>query len=440
MAAGVGSQYAMMPSRNKKLLVVDGKCVVNKAPSSRSFSTTTFVGNVFQKLFNILKPTEIPLTALEKNKQSLSAPDIFVDMSLSTPVFDPGKTTLIIPEDQEATCDQISLSVGNSPVDWCPTEKIEKHTYSWKYRNTAAAGFEMPCSSSKYKRPKAQKSFNHLSKSKTVGKNQNEKNRHDLLADMLEDYPQIPNENEFESEDEGFESVMNKSCEVDHNLNLVSSQPSSSTVPFNLSEESFPAIGFPVSEKTKVQHLLGQHLRQTSECESEDSFVIFSEDVRLLTPSANPRRRNDICMALNNFFAPVASLRRERNLSECSDDSIVFCYDSNHDDTDCQLEIDLDTDDDGSEDESYGEGTDKARTHQLDSGFEEKKVRFNLNPEVHEIRAWEFAYRHARKGEWEMAARDRERFRKRIEETEHILKPVLECSLRDRVYHERFSS
>lgn len=66
-------------------------------------------------------------------------------------------------------------------------------------------------------------------------------------------------------------------------------------------------------------------------------------------------------------------------------------------------------------------------------------VRFNFKTQVHVMRAWDFAYRQARKSEWEMAARDRDRFKHRIENTGQILGPVFDRELRDRVYRERFA-
>ena len=45
--------------------------------------------------------------------------------------------------------------------------------------------------------------------------------------------------------------------------------------------------------------------------------------------------------------------------------------------------------------------------------------------EVHYIIAWEYAYRSARKGPWEQYARDRDRFKNRIESVKCILEPCL---------------
>uniref|UniRef100_A0A1I8NP93 Uncharacterized protein n=1 Tax=Stomoxys calcitrans TaxID=35570 RepID=A0A1I8NP93_STOCA len=68
-----------------------------------------------------------------------------------------------------------------------------------------------------------------------------------------------------------------------------------------------------------------------------------------------------------------------------------------------------------------------------------KKVRFNTKPEVHVMHAWNYAYRAARKGHWEMYARDRERFKMRINRVANILNPILEPEHRLKVYENRFA-
>ena len=50
--------------------------------------------------------------------------------------------------------------------------------------------------------------------------------------------------------------------------------------------------------------------------------------------------------------------------------------------------------------------------------------------------AWSFAYRQARKGIWEQEARDRERFRHRINNTENNIGWVFSKSHRAEVYHK----
>lgn len=68
------------------------------------------------------------------------------------------------------------------------------------------------------------------------------------------------------------------------------------------------------------------------------------------------------------------------------------------------------------------------------------QVRFNLRPQIREIRAWKFAYREARKGKWEQIGRDRERFEKKIAELGRHILPVLEPKHRERIFNERFQA
>ncbi|CAK9797510.1 Protein phosphatase 1 regulatory subunit 15A [Anthophora plagiata] len=68
-----------------------------------------------------------------------------------------------------------------------------------------------------------------------------------------------------------------------------------------------------------------------------------------------------------------------------------------------------------------------------------QKVKFNLNPVVHVMVHWDYAYRTARKGPWEEMARDRERFRGRINCIERILNPILTTQHRTHIWQERFA-
>lgn len=66
-----------------------------------------------------------------------------------------------------------------------------------------------------------------------------------------------------------------------------------------------------------------------------------------------------------------------------------------------------------------------------------RRVRFPAGGkmiQVHSIIAWSFAYRAARKGDWECHARDRARFRERIETIASILEPVLQPSHREKIH------
>ena len=54
-----------------------------------------------------------------------------------------------------------------------------------------------------------------------------------------------------------------------------------------------------------------------------------------------------------------------------------------------------------------------------------KKVTFDPKPKIYVQYVWQFAYQQARKSVWEQYARDRDRFTRRIIESEHIINPVL---------------
>lgn len=53
---------------------------------------------------------------------------------------------------------------------------------------------------------------------------------------------------------------------------------------------------------------------------------------------------------------------------------------------------------------------------------------------------WGYAYKAARKGPWEEAARDRNRFKIRVSRYEDLLKEVLNDKHRSKIYNARFSN
>ncbi|KAL2093041.1 hypothetical protein ACEWY4_010353 [Coilia grayii] len=62
-----------------------------------------------------------------------------------------------------------------------------------------------------------------------------------------------------------------------------------------------------------------------------------------------------------------------------------------------------------------------------------KKVQFSPRVQVHKMRAWSFALQASRKGHWEELARDRDRFRRRVQETEQAIGYCLGQAHRERV-------
>uniref|UniRef100_A0A2M4A1P9 Putative phosphatase-1 catalytic subunit binding region n=1 Tax=Anopheles triannulatus TaxID=58253 RepID=A0A2M4A1P9_9DIPT len=195
--------------------------------------------------------------------------------------------------------------------------------------------------------------------------------------------------------------------------------------------------------------------RKLSNCditEPEASFVMLTDFDVFTTPSASPARRSkNLCKAINSFFVP-SSHPWHRQCTDDEDEEEDEEEEGDEGDDDDE-EDDEDGDEDDDEDQDYlgtadcsddddsvvfCEEDDINDDGNSSSGFEERKVRFNTKPVVHVMRAWDFAYRQARKGEWEMAARDRERFRKHIADLEPVLGPALQPAVRERIYQQRF--
>lgn len=53
---------------------------------------------------------------------------------------------------------------------------------------------------------------------------------------------------------------------------------------------------------------------------------------------------------------------------------------------------------------------------------------------------WSYAYQAARKGPWEIHARDRMRFKRRIDSVEMALEGIFDKEHREKVFAERFAS
>ncbi|XP_031789517.1 uncharacterized protein LOC100679548 isoform X1 [Nasonia vitripennis] len=130
---------------------------------------------------------------------------------------------------------------------------------------------------------------------------------------------------------------------------------------------------------------------------------------------------------------------RPRLMSESSvdsEDSYCIVFEGDGDNTESDLETDEEsctaTD---TESESEDEDDTDIEVHSI----QPTKVKFDLNPTVHRMIKWNFAYRAARPGPWEQIARDRERFNSRIKCIGRVLNPVLAKDHRDLVYNERFA-
>ncbi|XP_065367820.1 uncharacterized protein PPP1R15 [Calliphora vicina] len=157
---------------------------------------------------------------------------------------------------------------------------------------------------------------------------------------------------------------------------------------------------------------------------------------------------SDLCdniLAMAGFFGVTNN--------EHDDDSFIeFAYRDDSDNDDDNDDDDDDDDEEDYEDDYYDEDLDDDNDV-VDFSYEcpiepapklncdkKKKVRFNTKPTVHVMHTWTYAYRAARKGEWEMYARDRERFKLRIQRAALTINPILQREHRQKIYEKRFAN
>lgn len=60
-----------------------------------------------------------------------------------------------------------------------------------------------------------------------------------------------------------------------------------------------------------------------------------------------------------------------------------------------------------------------------DNELMKKKVRFNTQNKIYKMCVWQFAYKQARTDQWQKIARDQERFKRKIEELDEKISPIL---------------
>jgi len=270
-----------------------------------------------------------------------------------------------------------------------------------------------------------------------LGKNKKEKERHELVLNIHED---VETENEMMSADEWEEPLVIISVTKSSPIEPF---PKASPATVCFSKDDFPAM--PVCntlnnknnsnfkqtwQLPRLSHcfssLKGRKQREVSECDSEDSFIVFDSDDKQISSSVESNQ--SICDK-----STLLSGRR-RQISESSEDDFI-CFElekSDTDDDDCDDRVTSDSDCE-SEDDDESSGTSPP-----DSGLGVKTVRFNLIPVVHVLRTWTFAYQQARKGQWEQNGRDRVRFHDRIKRLESTLVPILDFDHRQKIYCDRF--
>ncbi|XP_028128079.1 uncharacterized protein LOC114324429 isoform X2 [Diabrotica virgifera virgifera] len=182
---------------------------------------------------------------------------------------------------------------------------------------------------------------------------------------------------------------------------------------------------------------------------SSSPTCISVADFLLDIPAKTSKSDDDVFTLIS--ISPSISSRpcsREREISICESEDSFIVFDSGTDEelkfSDSEDNAELDSEDTDDEDDVVDGGSDSESDDDCDSSFSVvpcKRVRFADNEdlcEIHQMVQWSFAYRKARKGPWEEYARDRERFNKRISETERILAPIFDGRHRENVYKSRF--
>ncbi|XP_044002727.1 protein PFC0760c-like [Aphidius gifuensis] len=131
------------------------------------------------------------------------------------------------------------------------------------------------------------------------------------------------------------------------------------------------------------------------------------------------------------------------------DDSIVFELEEDYQDNVESTEDEDDENDDSIVFEfeevqnNKHKSSSKNHNHNNEKEYQEHiptKVKFNLQPTVHTMIKWNFAYRAARRGPWLQMACDRDRFKERIQRLGRVLDQVLNTQHRDCIWHKRFAT
>uniref|UniRef100_A0A182RQF9 PP1c_bdg domain-containing protein n=1 Tax=Anopheles funestus TaxID=62324 RepID=A0A182RQF9_ANOFN len=421
------------------------------------------VVNVFSNLITMAsrygtKPNVQPSAHCLTEKQQYLEKS-FIPSTPCIPIFETnrnGKGQLTVPLDYSCTVDDIAMTPAGVYVE----ELARSERSALRSRRVRK----------RRKDPSKANQHTHVAgeaSGKGCGKNRKEKKRHALRRDILNDNQALSIDDYYYGYDyrEGIQSLPQRCLSAGFSPSSTGSvgsfhdalQDITTVESLHLRAASDNVRAVPVSPCNPQQnHPAKQPLtavpntannmiadQEQPKCDIDSNrgeFVVFTDYDVFTTPSASPARRprpRNLCAAFSYVWH--GDDEEEDDQSDyTSDGGITEDDDADGNSTDGGDVFEDDDDDDDSIVfcEDYDDLNDDSNSS---SGFEEKKVRFNLKPVVHVMRAWDFAYRQARKGDWEMAARDSERFRKRITDLEPVLGPALQSALRDKIYAERFS-
>ncbi|CAK1546407.1 unnamed protein product [Leptosia nina] len=179
--------------------------------------------------------------------------------------------------------------------------------------------------------------------------------------------------------------------------------------------------------------------RIPSDCESEDSFIVFEETPECYTTNeVFGYDSDDECDS--GYYMTCLNHSLSRTIGDLTDDSLY-----SQDVVDFARET-ADSGDTGIDTEETDTQEETSSGLLLDEKKKKekklkpaKRVHFSTDPpKVHVMRVWAFAARQARAGHWERHALDRERFRRRIADVEMAISWVLKPQHRSRVMFQRF--
>ncbi|XP_049883708.1 caldesmon [Pectinophora gossypiella] len=217
-------------------------------------------------------------------------------------------------------------------------------------------------------------------------------------------------------------------------------------------------------------------VRQPSDCDSEDSFIVFEEspdscytsndvfgDDATTDDSDNECSDSDSEISDSGCGTGVCQLSHKlsRTISDLTDDSLYEDSKSHLENTGSSVEMSSDCASDNDEVDCAVRTFDEIPSQDVDvllesdsvkrgllidenkklrkKGQPPKRVSFSEKPpKVHVMRVWTFAARQARAGHWERHALDRERFKRRIADVDMAVSWVLKPQHRSRVMFQRF--
>ncbi|KAF5306573.1 hypothetical protein FQR65_LT07300 [Abscondita terminalis] len=191
-----------------------------------------------------------------------------------------------------------------------------------------------------------------------------------------------------------------------------------------------------VRPPTKTRQRLSRK-RNRNKKRKKQRTVVASEDVEMKTAECEtPRPQGGDCDVVDSCWLPKFNFRC-RLPSECESEDSFIVFDDSTDNCYKINSVKPESDSDGGDDEC----TYMYHSDVTSDDSPTKKVRF-ANPdqlcEVHPMVQWSYAYRNARKGPWEQYALDRMRFQNRINNSKPVLEYVLQPAHRNEIYKDRF--